>query len=115
MNFEDFLKKNTVLVDAFNRVVEDPLNPSHEFKAVSLEVLGEWAWGKLKLHLIELQPQFKQYVSEFNIKLTSGYIYKWFRDKLFYDDVLWEIAIECLGEKEIEARLKKMEVEKDGN
>ncbi len=55
MNFETFLKKYTVKVDAFNRVVDDPLNPKHEFKAVGLKTLGEWAFEQEKYWSKELQ------------------------------------------------------------
>lgn len=48
MNFEVFLKKYTVNVDAFNRIIDNPLNPKHEFRAVGLQALGEWAFEQEK-------------------------------------------------------------------
>ena len=80
-----------VFVDAFNRVIYEPLNPKHEFKVISLEALGEWAlemgWGK------------KGKLIEWNLAEDAFYVYR-------------KIAVGCLGEKEIKKRLEKLYAKK---
>ena len=78
MEFEKFLKKNLVEVDAFNRKVADPLNPTHIFKAISLEALGEWAYKEGFLN--------KGKRKTYNLGDDSYYIYR-------------DISFACLGEK----------------
>lgn len=96
MDFEKFLKKNTVFVDAFNRVVEDPLNPTYKFKAVSLESLGEWAWDNSIMIRDVLKSGFEKDKKDYDLMASKA-------------GTLYEIAVACLGRGEVKKRLKKLE------
>lgn len=92
MNFEEFLKKESRYPE--NRHPENSM-------CISVQALGEWAWEIVKTTLKEAN-----YESDWDEDAQNlAGVYGFFEDD-FSDTPVLEIAVACLGEKEVKKRLK---------
>ncbi len=90
MNFEEFLKE---------------LGHPEKEVFISLEDLGEWAWIQL-----EDSNEIQEYIEDLNFNADYPKVnikgVNEFADKGDFICIHWEIAIACLGEKEVIKRLQ---------
>jgi len=94
-SFEGFLKKKSLSVgDSWINVPYDDIGDEADEQVVFLKDLGEWAWAKI---LTLNKEDFRKGAFD---KFYSG------RYLDFYL-IHKEIAVACLGKKEVEKRLKQ--------
>jgi hypothetical protein len=91
-SFEEFLKKKSI----------DAIFGHVDLNVVSTEDLGEWAWQKIKDGIEFFMSEYdftpKSWVDDFRQEKHNA--------EMDFNFELFEIAVGCLGKKEIEKRLK---------
>lgn len=102
MSFEDFLKKESRYPE--NRHPENSM-------CISVQALGEWAWKFIleDIKQIDMPNQAKKEGWVFDFPNVDAY----YAQEMALNQIAlhWEIAVACLGEKEIKKRLKFLQEE----
>ena len=116
MDFKDWLKENLLWCEngdkRWKSEKRKDLLPIMVGGWLSVHALGEWAWQCLK-ECEEIECYFDQLDSNDNYKVNLESIEE-FADHGDFINIHWEIAIACLGEKEVIRRLEEnQEAEKE--
>ncbi len=94
MNFKEFLEEKEYRI--FNSTLKTQ-------PAVLTKDLGEWAWNNCYSIVEEYKEFFEEEPTVEKIEKTLE------TEDVPHNDIqIWDIAVSCLGEKEIKKRLKEM-------
>ena len=107
MNFKELVKDKEAWFETWNERDITDVHMSHAKRYIGIKEIGNWAW-KLLEKSGEIEEYFDQLPSQANYEINLESIMN-FADKGEYLNICWEIAVACLGEKEVIKKLKESE------
>ena len=97
MNFKEFLEKESGWIDSWQERDKKDVHPSHELQIISVKALGNWAWENVTKTNLDLWN-----IGFLGTKNWENINY------LLRKHLDWQIAVVCLGEKNVKQRLSEM-------